>query len=107
MWEDNAIWLHPLLGLISLLTVLFTRRDLMNPTTKRHRLWRWTTPLYIITAIIIQVLFILRGVYEIEDLTGVAPTIFFGILGCVAALLLYLSYVRRWFGDGDAAMGSH
>ena len=105
MWETVAVWIHPLLGMIALLWVFVTRKALMNPTTKRQRHWRVIAPLWIIIAATSQIIFVLRGFSETQDMTGI-PANFFGILSCLGALVLYIAYVRRWLADDDMAASS-
>jgi ABC-type molybdate transport system permease subunit len=104
MWEANAFWLHPALGIIWLLVVLLTRKDLAAGTSRRQRHWRVMIPLIITGWMIFQILFILRGLYEIGSTVGFVPTSF-GILNCIAALILYLGYVRGWYGDDQTVIG--
>jgi hypothetical protein len=104
MWEANAFWLHPAIGIIVVLQVLFTRRDLAAGTSRRQRHWRVLTGLNIVVWMMFQVVFILRGLFETKSMVGFSPTIF-GILTCTTALVLYLSYVRGWYGDDQTVIG--
>jgi hypothetical protein len=95
MWENYESWLHPLLGVFSLVAVILLRGELSSPDESgRARTVRWAWGGLLVSFLALQVVSVVRSAAGDGDLDHL-PYTFFGISDLVVALLLYCIFVRR------------
>jgi hypothetical protein len=104
MWETHASWLHPAMGMLVLILVLMTRRQLAAGSNKAQRHWRVLMALKITVVTLFQLTFIGRGLIETQSTVGFPATIF-GLLCCLSAAILYISQIRGWYAGKQAVIG--
>ena len=104
MWGiELVVWIHAFLGVMVLPWIIVTRKELMNPISKRHHHWRVLAPVWIVILGFSQGLIVAHGLFE-GQMIGVRVSLF-GMLSTIAALNLYVAYVRRWLADTDVVTG--